>query len=69
MTWQSFLHWLTTSRYTRELEREIEQLRADCDRLRAHNDALLGALSPAIRAIKTEHQAITESRAPVKFKW
>lgn len=73
MTWQAAWHWLTTSRYTRRLEAEIVQLKADNDRLRIDNDGLLRALYPAIRSIRTEHDAHQEIKdQPEKitsFKW
>ena len=54
MTWREFYHWLTTSRYTRRLEAEIEQLKADNASLRHDNEELLKALYPAIRAARQE---------------
>ncbi len=56
MTWAEFGHWLTTTRYTRRLEREIDQLRADNERLRGDVDGLLRALYPAIKGIRTEKE-------------
>lgn len=42
--WADIWHWLTTSRYTRNLELAVELLRAEQDRLRAENRALLNSL-------------------------
>ncbi len=52
--WAKFWHLLSTTRYTRRLEQEIEQLRADTARLKADNDGLLQALYPAMKAIRYE---------------
>lgn len=44
MTFPEFWHWLTTSRYTRKLEAENEELRAQLQKLKAENTALIFAL-------------------------
>jgi hypothetical protein len=67
--WAKFWHLLTTTRYTRRLEKEIEQLKADNARLRADNDGLLQALYPAMRSIRyepKEHPAVSNLK-PFKF--
>jgi hypothetical protein len=44
MNFRAIWHWLTTSRYTRQLERENEELRAQLKELRTENHALVFAL-------------------------
>ena len=69
MTWRDFYHWLTTSRYTRRLEQEIAQLKADNERLRGDNDALLKALYPAIKAARVEPAASQTPKSLKPFQW
>jgi hypothetical protein len=54
MTFQTIWHWLTTSRYTRRLESEIEFLQTEITRLRTDNDGLVCALYPQVKRIRTE---------------
>lgn len=50
MNFAEFWHLITTSRYTRKLEQDNEQLRQDVLSLREENKLLVTALSPAVRA-------------------
>ena len=69
MSWREFWHWLTTTRYTRRLELEIQQLKADNEQLRNDKDALLKVLYPAIRAARNEKPVRDEARKlPASFK-
>ena len=44
MTFHQFWHWLSTSRYTRQLERENAELRVRVKEVEAENHALIFAL-------------------------
>jgi hypothetical protein len=63
-------HWLTTSRYTRRLEQEVEFFKADNARLRRDNDGLLQDLHPNLRKIRSEQVVRDEGPRdfrPIKF--
>jgi hypothetical protein len=55
--WARVWHVLTTSRYTRQLEAEIVDLKADNARLRRDNEGLTEALYPQVRRIRVESEA------------
>jgi hypothetical protein len=54
--WTRLWHILTTSRYTRQLEAEIADLKVDNARLRRDNEGLTEALYPQVRRIRLESE-------------
>ena len=48
MKLKAFWHWLTTSRYTRELERQRDALQTRVDRLERDNLMLMRQLYPRL---------------------
>lgn len=62
MTFPDFWHWLTTSRYTRRLEEENSELRAQLKDMRAENQALIFALKHGVAVPVAERETI---QAPI----
>lgn len=60
MNWSEVWRWFTTSKYERSLEARILELQAEIDRLRTDNRGLQQALTPALRQIRTEADAVRE---------
>ena len=63
MTFADFLHWLTTSRYTRSLERENAELRRQVKDMKQENDALIFALGRP-RIVRADEVEQIETDAP-----
>lgn len=62
-----FWDWLTKSRYTRRLEREIERLELFNEKLERDNRQLLKALYPAMRTMEDNAPPPGEWKKPFKL--
>lgn len=67
VSWAVIWRWLSTSRYTRRLEAEIEYLKTEITRLRTDNDGLVCALYPQVKRVRIEAEVKAKDMArPVR---
>lgn len=62
-------HWLTTSRYTRFLEVELERTRKENESLARDVDALICQIYPQFSKARKDAAKTDKAELPASFNW